>query len=191
MVETKMVAPRQPRYGNSGAGSCGSIYGILGHMATNLRFSTGIEALVLMATEPEKFHTSQALAEALTTNAVVVRRLLSGLSRAGLVTSAKGPAGGSRLARSPKQITLRDIYRALGSGDLLHRGKHESTATKDMKKAIQSVFRKAEKCLEQELDSTTLNQLIKKTGRKSMKPPAEARPPEIPNVSAPAPAQQT
>ena len=128
-------------------------------MAANLRFSTGIEALVLMATEPEKFHTSQALAAALVTNPVVVRRLLSALSHAELVVSVKGPSGGSRLARSPKQITLRDIYRALGTGDLLHRGKHESAETKGLKKAIQGAFRKAEKSLEEELDSTTLNQL--------------------------------
>ena len=89
---------------------------ILGHMAANLRFSTAIEALALMATEPEKFHTSQALASALATNPVVIRRLLSALSRAGLVTSAKGPSGGTHLAKSPKQITLRDIYRALDAG---------------------------------------------------------------------------
>jgi Rrf2 family protein len=138
-------------------------------MAANLRFSTGIEVLVLMATEPEKFHTSQALAAALATNAVVVRRLLSALSRAELVTSTKGPSGGSRLARSPKQITLRDVYRALGTGDLLHRAKHESAETKDLKKAIQGAFRKAEKSLEAELDSTTLNQLIKKSGMKAAK----------------------
>jgi len=159
-------------------------------MATNLRFSTGIEALVLMATEPEKFHTSQALAEALATNAVVVRRLLSALSHAGLVTSAKGPSGGSRLARSPKQITLRDIYRALDSGDLLHRGKHESAETKDLKKAIQGAFRKAEKCLEEELDSTTLNQLIKKAGRKTAKSPPASRPVEAAESVAAAPAEQ-
>jgi Rrf2 family protein len=140
-------------------------------MAENLRFSTGIEALVLMATEPEKFHTSEALAKALATNAVVIRRLLSLLSRAELVTSIKGPSGGSRLARSPKQITLRDIYRALEPGELLHRGKHTSAATKDLKKSIQGVFRKAEKCLEEELDSTTLNQLIKKSGKKAAKIP--------------------
>ena len=159
-------------------------------MATNLRFSTGIEALVLMATEPEKFHTSQALAEALATNAVVVRRLLSALSHAGLVTSAKGPSGGSRLARSPKQITLRDIYRALDSGDLLHRGKHESAETKDLKKAIQGAFRKAEKCLEEELDSTTLNQLIKKAGRKTAKSSPASRLAEAAASVAAAPTEQ-
>lgn len=144
----------------------------------------GIEALVLMATEPEKFHTSQTLAAVLATNPVVVRRLLSALSHAGVVTSAKGPSGGTRLARSPKQITLRDIYRAVGSGDLLHRGKHESVETKDLKKAIHGAFRKAEKCLEEELDSTTLNQLIKRAGKKAAKSSAEPGASDTPGSAA-------
>jgi Rrf2 family protein len=148
-------------------------YDIFGHMAANLRFSTGIEALALMATEPEKFHTSHALATALATNPVVIRRLLSALSRAGLVSSVKGPSGGSRLAKSPKQITLRDIYRALDSGELLHQTAHDSAETKDLKKTMRSVFRKAQKCLEEELDSTTLNQLLKKSGKKAAKTSGE------------------
>jgi len=147
-------------------------------MATNLRFSTGIEALVLMATEPEKFHTSQALAQALATNAVVVRRLLAALSRAQLISTAKGPSGGSRLAHSPKQITLRDIYRALEPGELLHRSQNGSAETKALKKAIQGIFRKAEKSLEEELESTTLNQLIKKSGKKAARPSTQ-RPAEV------------
>jgi Rrf2 family protein len=143
-------------------------------MAANLRFSTAIEALALMATEPEKFHTSHALAAALATNAVVIRRLLSALSRAGLVTNAKGPSGGTHLARSPKQITLRDIYRGLDAGDLLHQTPHDSADTKDLKKTMRSVFRKAQKCLEEELDSTTLNQLLKKAGKKAAKHAADS-----------------
>jgi Rrf2 family protein len=149
---------------------------IFGHMAANLRFSTAIEALALMATEPEKFHTSHALATALATNPVVIRRLLSGLSRAGLVTSAKGPSGGTHLAKSAKQITLRDIYRALDAGDLLHQTSHDSAENRELKKLMRSVFRKAQKCLEEELDSTTLNQLLKKSGKKAAKHAADSSP---------------
>ncbi len=138
-------------------------------MAANLRFSTAIEALALMAMEPEKSHTSQTLAAALATNPVVVRRLLGELSKAEIVATAKGPAGGSRLARSAKRITLRDIYRALDSGDLLHRGTHESEDMHDLRKAVHAVFKKAQKHFEAELDSTTLHQLIKKSGKKLAK----------------------
>lgn len=138
-------------------------------MAANLRFSMGIEALALMAMEPEKFRTSNALATALATNPVVVRRLLSTLRQAGLVASVKGPLGGFELAKGPKQITLRDIYRALDAGELLHQTVNDSADTRDLKKAMRSVFRKAQKCLEEELDSTTLNQLLKKSGKKAAK----------------------
>lgn len=155
-------------------------------MAANLRFSTAIEVLALMATEPEKFHTSHALATALATNPVVIRRLLSVLNRAGLVTSAKGPSGGTHLAKSAKQITLRDIYRALDAGDLLHQTAHDSADTRDLKKSLRSVFRKAQKCLEEELDSTTLNQLLKKSGKKAAKHAADSTPgqpePAIPEL---------
>lgn len=158
----------------------------MSHMAENLRFSMGIEALVLMATEPEKFHTSEALAAALATNAVVIRRLLSALSTSKLVKSVKGPSGGTRLARSPKQITLCDIYRALGTGDLLHCGTHESIEIRHLRKPIHSIFRKAEKCLQDELDTTTLNQLIKKSGKKAAKTAAAPRIPAEIASAAPA-----
>ncbi|HET9087388.1 MAG TPA: Rrf2 family transcriptional regulator [Acidobacteriaceae bacterium] len=138
-------------------------------MAENLRFANGIEALALMATEPEKYRTSQALASAMATNPVVVRRLLSALSHAGLVTSVKGPTGGSRLAKSAKQITMRDVYRAVSAGDLLHRGTHDSEDMHDLRKAVHGVFKKAQKRFEEELDSTTLHQLIKKSGKKLAK----------------------
>lgn len=160
-------------------------------MAANLRFSTGIEALVLMATEPEKYHTSQALAAALTTNAVVVRRLLSALQHAGLVANSKGPAGGSRLAKSAKQITLRDIYRALDTGDLLHRGTHESAETRELRKVTQGVFRKAQKRFEEELDSVTLNQVIKKSGKKAAKAAAESVAEKPAAAAAPPPPLQS
>jgi Rrf2 family protein len=142
-------------------------------MAANLRFSTGIEALALMATEPERYHTSQSLATALSTNAVVVRRILSALSRAGLVTSAKGPSGGSHLNKTAKQITLRDIYRALIQGDLLHCGPHESAEIREFHRTIRSVFRKVQRSLEEDLDSITLNQIIKKSGKKVVKAAAQ------------------
>jgi Rrf2 family protein len=143
-------------------------------MAANLRFSTAIEALALMATEPEKFHTSHALAGAMATNPVVIRRLLSVLSRAGMVTSAKGPSGGTHLAKSAKQITLRDIYRALNEGEVLHQTAYDSADTRELKKTMRTVFRKAQKCLEEELDSTTLNQLLKKAGKKAAKHTADS-----------------
>jgi len=52
----------------------------------------------------------RGLAESLGVAASFVRRLLVPLTRDGIVESSLGKRGGVRMARSPKNITLRDIY---------------------------------------------------------------------------------
>jgi len=66
-----------------------------------------------MAGAPEQMRTSADIAEHAGTNPVVVRRVLGRLKDAGLLDSEKGHAGGWRLARSPQNITLADVYLAL------------------------------------------------------------------------------
>lgn len=58
--------------------------------------------------------TSELIARMLNTNPVVVRRTMAGLREQGYVTSEKGHGGGWLLARPLDQITLRDVYDALG-----------------------------------------------------------------------------
>src|SRR5664279_3192542 len=89
-------------------------------MAANFRFATGVHTLVLLAAEPEILQTSNDIARKLNTNPVVIRRVLASLQKAELVSSQKGPSGGSRLSRPAKSITLRDIYRAVENGDIFH-----------------------------------------------------------------------
>lgn len=67
-----------------------------------------------MALMPGRSRTSEEIAADNATNAVVVRRVLGHLKKAGLVTSEKGHAGGWRLAKPAEQITLADVYLALG-----------------------------------------------------------------------------
>lgn len=66
--------------------------------------------------------TSEQLAEMLSTNPVVVRRTMAGLREQGYVHSEKGHGGGWALARPLSQITLLDIYRALGEPELFALG---------------------------------------------------------------------
>jgi DNA-binding IscR family transcriptional regulator len=58
--------------------------------------------------------TSSAAADMLHTNPVVVRRTMAGLRDAGLVRSDKGHAGGWTLIRSLKNVTMLDVYKAVG-----------------------------------------------------------------------------
>ncbi len=58
--------------------------------------------------------TSEQLATCHPTNPVVIRRDLAALRRAGVVSSTPGHGGGWILARDPAQITLAEVYAALG-----------------------------------------------------------------------------
>ena len=66
--------------------------------------------------------TSETLAKAMRTNPVVLRRIMGGLRDAGYVSSGKGHGGGWVLSRDLADVTLRDIYAALGSPALFALG---------------------------------------------------------------------
>ena len=85
-------------------------------MAQSERFQLSLRILVVLASEPEKMHTSAAIAETLKESAVMVRRAFLLLHKAGLIVQRKGPHGGAKLKVSPKQIGLGDVFEAT-SGD--------------------------------------------------------------------------
>ncbi|MEL6680981.1 MAG: Rrf2 family transcriptional regulator, partial [Pseudomonadota bacterium] len=82
-------------------------------MKRKSRLSLALHTLGHMAGEPERVRTSADIAAHADTNPVVVRRVLGRLREAGLLISEKGHSGGWRLARSPHEITLADVYLAL------------------------------------------------------------------------------
>src|SRR5690242_10581716 len=88
-------------------------------MALNCRFAMAVHVLAALASKGERLSSSY-LAENFGTNAVVVRRLMADLQRAGLVENVKGTRGGTVLAKRPEKITLDEIYRAVDDSDLFH-----------------------------------------------------------------------
>jgi Rrf2 family protein len=87
-------------------------------MVQSSRFVTAVHILTLLATEKDQSMTSDYVASSVNTNPVVIRRLLRKLAEAGLVSSCPGSAGGSRLARPAREITLQDVFAAVESGEL-------------------------------------------------------------------------
>lgn len=83
-------------------------------MKRDSKLSLALHALGHIAAAPDAAMRSDDLARIGPTNPVVVRRVLGLLRDAGLVTSAKGHAGGWRLAKAADLITVADVYRALG-----------------------------------------------------------------------------
>ncbi len=74
--------------------------------------------VLLHMAEAEGPVTSEAMAKAMQTNPVVIRRIMAGLRDAGFVRSEKGHGGGWTIARDLASVTLRDVYAALGSPEL-------------------------------------------------------------------------
>jgi Rrf2 family protein len=80
---------------------------------TSSRFAVAIHILSLMAWSEEETLKSEQISHSVNTNPVVIRRMLCELAQGNLVVSQTGSAGGSRLARKARQITLLDVYRTV------------------------------------------------------------------------------
>jgi Rrf2 family protein len=126
----------------------------------NSRFAVAVHILTLIAAGEGQPVTSEYIAGSVNTNASLVRRLLSQLTRAGLTTSQMGIGGGALLARPADQITLRDVYRAVDEGELfgLHREQPNPACPvgRNIQGVLETRFDAATRALEQELDRTTI-----------------------------------
>lgn len=107
--------------------------------------------------------TSEVLAKAMGTNAVVIRRIMAGLREAGYVRSEKGHGGGWAIDRDLATITLRDVYDALGQPSLLAIGNRTESpgclVELAVNAALDGAFRDAEALLLARLGEVTLAQL--------------------------------
>lgn len=128
-------------------------------MKRNGRFSLALHTLGHMAAEPQKVSTSSEIAKHAGTNPVVVRRVLGPLREAGLVTSEKGHAGGWLLARPAAEISLADVYSALGE-KLFGQGdtsdKPDCAVEHMLQRHVSDILGELEATLVQRLSQTTL-----------------------------------
>ena len=123
-----------------------------------------LHALLHMA-EGKRPFTSEELAGGMHTNAVVIRRTFAGLRRAKIVRSEKGHGGGWQLARPLAQITLGDVYAALGAPMVFALGNREESpgclVEQAVNRAMGSAFAEAEKVLVAKLYDVTLAELAR------------------------------
>jgi DNA-binding IscR family transcriptional regulator len=104
--------------------------------------------------------TSEVLAKAMDTNPVVIRRIMAGLRDRGYIRSEKGHGGGWTLACDLSEVTLRDIYTALGCPSLFAIG-HRTEAPgclveQAVNAALNQAFHDAEVLLLSRLGDVTL-----------------------------------
>ena len=92
-------------------------------MQISSRFTIAIHIFACIATFEKDYKiTSEFLASSVNVNPVIIRKLLSQLKAAGLVTVTRG-SGGAAIAKPLEEITLFDIYQAVDCvehGELFH-----------------------------------------------------------------------
>ena len=129
------------------------------------RFSVGVHILALLHVAKASLCTSDFIAGSVRTNPAVIRRLIGMLKRAGLVNASSGVAGAS-LAKSPDEITLLEIYRAVGTVggtlfDVHRKTNQECPVGANIQIALDDTINTAQQALEQVLASRTLSIIIK------------------------------
>ena len=85
----------------------------------NQQFATAVHILTALACNKKELMSSDNLAVSVNTNPVVIRRLLSMLTKNKLVITTRGKSGGVKLAKEPNQINLKDVYLAVAPSEVI------------------------------------------------------------------------
>ena len=139
-------------------------------MAVVSRYTIALHILTLMARVAQKSKdsvTSNQIAASVNTNPVFIRRILTLLRNAKLVSVQHGAGVGWSLAMSPDEITLSDVYEAVEQKPLfeLHHGEPNPTCLigQGIRSALQEYYETAELAMKRELSRVTISDLLEKT----------------------------
>jgi Rrf2 family protein len=131
-------------------------------MLSSSRFVVAIHALSVLARYSGKGPVcSSMIAQSVHTNPVVIRRLMSELEKATLVSSTSGRSGGFALARPAAAISLADVYEAVEDDAVFRMHKidphAECPVAAQIGKALSPSLRAAESAMTTSLRQTTLD----------------------------------
>jgi len=98
-------------------------------MSVSSRFAVAVHILLALDFNSPNPVTSEQLAYSASTNAVVIRKLISSLVQAGLVQTQLGAGGGAHLAKPSSEINLLEIYNAVETAQIF--STHRTTPAAD------------------------------------------------------------
>jgi Rrf2 family protein len=132
--------------------------------AVNTQFSIAVHILVAIGTANCEM-TSAKLAGSVNAYPSFVRRILSKLSKAGLVKTTTGKSGFCCLKKKSSDITLLDVYEAVEAPKAFAIHDYPTRKTCDVslgiKFCMEKVLTKTQKAMESSLEKTTLADVIK------------------------------
>ena len=138
-------------------------------MQISSRFTIAIHIFACIATFEKDYKiTSEFLASSINVNPVIIRKLLSQLKAAGLVTVTRG-SGGAAIAKPLEEITLFDIYQAVDCvehGELFHFHENPSLQCpvgRNIHRVLDDKLERIQNAMEQEMKAITVADIIRDT----------------------------
>ena len=140
-------------------------------MQISSRFTMAIHIFACIDTFEKDYKiTSDFLAESVNVNPVIIRKLLSQLKGAGLITVKRG-SGGASIAKPLDEITFLDIYRAVEcveDGQLFHfheNPNHKCPVGRNIHSVLDDKLKQVQDAMECELGKITIKDVISDTKR--------------------------
>lgn len=138
-------------------------------MKISVRFTAAVHTLLCIQYFGKDYRvTSDFISASTGVNAVIIRKILLQLQKAGLVETAAG-IGGSHLAKKTDEITLFSIYNAINEGEEerevfnFHPNPNPKCPVgQNIHLVLDPALEAAQKAMEAELAKTTIADLLKK-----------------------------
>ncbi|AMZ70505.1 Rrf2 family transcriptional regulator [Pseudomonas frederiksbergensis] len=138
--------------------------------SVNTQFSIAVHVMTAIAHHDGIF-ASEILAGSVNANPVFVKRILVKLSKAKLAKTTVGKSGGYGLARSPKSISLLDIYSAVNPPDAFaihtYPVRKECVVSSNIKEVMSDILVDTQEAVHRELRQTTLADVVAKIRARS------------------------
>ena len=130
----------------------------------SVQFAVAAHIMAVLGFDPGEEISSATLAGSVNADPTFVRKSLSKLSKAGLVVTKRGKSGSSVLARSPRQITLLDIYRASAAPPAFaihsYPVERRCPVSRNLKECMAGVLSQAQDSFEKALAKITVADLV-------------------------------
>lgn len=138
-------------------------------MSANSRLTLAIHTLSFLShyRDQQEFFSSERIARSVQANPVILRNLLGMMENHGLVRVQRGSNAGWQIVREAQKITLLDVYRAVEQPELfaMHHTPPSPRCTigYGIGPALEEIYAKAQNALEEELERTTIADVLQAT----------------------------
>jgi Rrf2 family protein len=130
----------------------------------SVQFSVAAHILAVLGFHSGEDVSSKILADSVNADPTFVRKSLSKLSKAGLVVTKRGKSGSAKLARTPRKITLLDVYRASGAPPTFaihsYRVEPRCSVSCSLKPCLSDLLSQAQESFEKSLSKITVADLV-------------------------------